>query len=76
MVDDLDEGKVGQGHSEHMSCSQMEPHQALCEVHSGVLRSLLRKFREQMKQVMNMHVNQVLCSVIHSQVTPGRIHQS
>ena len=60
MVDDLGDGKVGQGHGEHMSCSQMEPQQALCEVHSGALRSLLRKFREQMEHVMNTHVNQVL----------------
>ena len=60
MVDDLEDGKVGQGQGEHITCSQMEPQQALCEVHSGALRSLLRKFRQQMEQVMNENVNQVL----------------
>ena len=58
MVNDLGGGEVGHGHSTHLS-SQVEPQQALSEVQSGVLQSLLRKLREQMEHAVNIRVNQV-----------------
>ena len=58
MMNDLGIGEAGQGHGSS-STRQVEPQQALAEVYSGGLQSLLRKLQEQMEHAINTRVNQV-----------------
>ena len=59
MMNDLGTGEARQGH-DSSSTHQVEPQQALAEVYSGGLQSLLRKLQEQMEHAIHTRVNQVI----------------
>ena len=59
MMNDLGTGEAGQGHGSS-STHQVEPQQALAEVQSGGLQTLLWKLHEQMEHAINTRVNQVI----------------